>query len=117
MVNGDNTFYARVEMPDRTLGDPIPCPLQFVKDNGDGANGTGWNFFLAPVIVESDEEATYRTPYRDQKTTVAPIVVERAAPGSPWVEMKDASGQPKHRVVIRPFIFKAGQGTGARASG
>lgn len=104
-------------------GDDVYSPFEktitFSKD-GEGANGTGWSVDIDACVTDKDQLDRYKYAYT-RLEYLRPLLIEQTEEGtSPnkkyaWKQIMNESGTvPVSQLIIRPFIYRAGKGTGAR---
>lgn len=119
-AEGQNSFYLVAESSSGFEYGPFECKIVFNKD-GSGANGTGWSVDIDTCVNPKSEYEKNVQPY-SRSRFLNPLVLMRtniAAPGEKenirWMNYKEAgTASPKFPVILRPFVYKGGDGTGTR---
>lgn len=108
LASGKNTFWLVIYGSSGTTYGPFPGEITFQKD-GLGSNGTGWSVDIDACTTP--ENAPENVKYGERLNFLAPLVLEDK--GNRWEELK-VGAKPRHELVVRPFVYKGGDGTGAR---
>lgn len=117
-AEGYNSFWLVAISSDGKESQPIECKINFQKD-GSGANGTGWSVDIDTCVNPGSEAEENVLPY-SRSRFLNPLVLFRGKDGAnqvKWFNYRDGyatNGNPKYPVILRPFVYKGGDGTGTR---
>lgn len=117
-AEGQNSFYLVAESSSGIEYGPFECKIVFNKD-GSGANGTGWSADIDTCVNPASEYEKNVLPY-SRSRFLNPLVLfrgEDSVGDVHWFNYREGyatKGSPKFPVILRPFIYKGGDGTGTR---
>lgn len=125
-AEGQNSFYLVAETGDGERFGPFECKITFSKD-GLGANGTGWSVDIDSCVGPKNVLEQNVLPYsRSRFLNPLVLFVAKDTTGqSRWLNYRGRQGQvyirdpkapPVYPVYLRPFVYKGGDGTGARGA-